>query len=218
MQHDSDEDINIDIDDSVVGVGREGGVRSMHRNGDGESSIDTLLRHWQDERMAPEILQYPAELIDEISDHIDAQQSAIAIITGANGGGGGDANNAPPARRPRRVDSEQHQQILLTELDIERVKWLLGSYLRTRTFKIEKFASYIIKYAGRGVDQLGLDDDDADDAARRNTRLALRKKLSDVELGYAERCVCLLARSHAGCVSNTWPACQDSVTSLRWTF
>lgn len=34
---------------------------------------------------------------------------------------------------------DEHERLLLVQMEIERVRWLLRSYLRTRTFKVGDF-------------------------------------------------------------------------------
>jgi GINS complex subunit 4 len=60
--------------------------------------------------------------------------------------------------------NNDHERILLVQLEIERVKYLLRAYLRIRTYKIETFSQYLLKNP------------------------AAKAKMSDVEMGYAERC------------------------------
>ncbi|GAA95619.1 uncharacterized protein L969DRAFT_85312 [Mixia osmundae IAM 14324] len=92
-----------------------------------ESQIETLRRHWQNERMAPEVLPHQEDLVDSLLEQIEQQTDAVNLLKD------GDSTS-----------EELHFQLMLVQTDMERVKWLLQSYLRTRMDKIERFAQYLL--------------------------------------------------------------------------
>ena len=75
------------------------------------------------EKAAPDILPYKTSLVATVVGMIDAQQAAI----------------------DQPVQSAQDKLInALYQLDLDRVKYLLSSYLRTRLFKIQDLLFYIV--------------------------------------------------------------------------
>ncbi|KAK9894843.1 GINS complex, Sld5 component [Cystobasidium minutum MCA 4210] len=118
-----------------------------------------------DERMAPELLRWNEELIGRLMQNLEAQTEAASVLLSSG------ATSKP----------DEHERLLLVQMEIERVRWLLRSYLRTRTFKIEKQAQYLLK-----------------------TPLA-RNKMSDVEQGYAERYHALVIKHFQNSVTGNIP-------------
>ncbi|KAJ3570996.1 hypothetical protein NP233_g4036 [Leucocoprinus birnbaumii] len=91
-----------------------------------ETPLELLTRHWMNERHAPEILPAQEALLSSILDHLRRQSDAVQTLRGD----------------PSTSDDE-HLRITLVQLDIERVKFIVRSYVRTRLYKIEKYARYI---------------------------------------------------------------------------
>jgi GINS complex subunit 4 len=76
------------------------------------------------EKVSPEILVYEDQLISKILSDLDEKQE--------------DLNSRP-------VESiDQHFEFQIYQLDLNRVKYLLSSYLRTRLFKIQNQAFYLV--------------------------------------------------------------------------
>jgi len=81
-------------------------------------SIKCSLRN---ERMAPEILPFNVEAFEDLKACLDYQTEIV-----------------------EQKEIEKFQMYLF-ELEIERVRFYLAEYLRTRLKKIQKYASYILK-------------------------------------------------------------------------
>eukprot|EP00158_Paraphelidium_tribonemae_P000610 Partr_v1_DN22986_c0_g1_i2_m42472 putative GINS complex subunit 4 (Sld5 homolog) len=94
-----------------------------------QNDMEGLLQAWVAERTTPEIQPFQYEICDSISEQIACQLNAIAVEKGSKLVG----NKADESRR-----------IEMMELDLDRAKYLLKSYLRARLDKIEKFAPLIM--------------------------------------------------------------------------
>ncbi|EKM76268.1 hypothetical protein AGABI1DRAFT_87253 [Agaricus bisporus var. burnettii JB137-S8] len=90
------------------------------------TDIELLARHWSNERNAPHILPAQHDLLAAILDHLRRQSDAVQLLRG------------DPS-----LSDDEHLRITLVQLDIERVKFIVRSYVRTRLYKIEKYARYI---------------------------------------------------------------------------
>ena len=83
-----------------------------------------LLRQaFMNEKVAPEILPFKERLVRDLKDQIENQQAVI---------------DETPADADEAFASELYQ------MEIDRIKYLLASYLRTRIFKLQKNVLYIL--------------------------------------------------------------------------
>ncbi|KAJ6589050.1 hypothetical protein B0H19DRAFT_1102714 [Mycena capillaripes] len=92
-----------------------------------ETPLEQLTRHWMNERHAPDILPAQDVLLSSLLDHIRRQSDTIQLLRG------------DPS-----TSEEEHIRIMLAQTEVERVKFIVRSYVRTRLFKIENYARYII--------------------------------------------------------------------------
>ncbi|KAF5391392.1 hypothetical protein D9757_001997 [Collybiopsis confluens] len=97
---------------------------------DSTGPLAQLTRHWMNERHAPNILPAQEDLLATLLDHIRRQSDAVQLLRGE-----------PSA------SEEEHIRIMLVQVEVERVKFIVRSYVRTRLFKIEKFARFIMSDA-----------------------------------------------------------------------
>jgi GINS complex subunit 4 len=77
------------------------------------------------EKQAPEILQYKQELVTQLDDQINNQQNVLSEM---------------------KVTAKENFFLDIYKLEIERMKYMLKSYLRTRLSKIEKLYLHIIRH------------------------------------------------------------------------
>ncbi|KAF9467649.1 hypothetical protein BDZ94DRAFT_1305272 [Collybia nuda] len=91
-----------------------------------ETPLEQLIRHWTNERHAPDLLAAQEDLLANLLDHLRRQSETVQLLRG-------DASTS----------EEEHIRIMLAQVEIERVKFIVRSYVRTRLFKIEKYARYI---------------------------------------------------------------------------
>ncbi|KAI9463881.1 hypothetical protein HD554DRAFT_2026853 [Boletus coccyginus] len=113
---------------------------------EGETPLQQLIRHWMNERHAPDILPVAENVLAGLLDHIRRQSETVQLL-----------------RSDPSSSEEEHFRIMLAQTEVERVKFVLRSYLRTRLFKIEKFARYIM------------------------TNLEIQQRLSENEVDHARR-------------------------------
>ncbi|KAJ7764747.1 hypothetical protein B0H16DRAFT_1673941 [Mycena metata] len=92
-----------------------------------ETPLEQLTRHWMNERHAPDILPAQDVLLSSLLDHIRRQSDTIQLLRG------------DPS-----TSEEEHIRIMLAQTEVERVKFIVRSYVRTRLYKIETYARYII--------------------------------------------------------------------------
>ncbi|KAJ7594481.1 GINS complex Sld5 component [Mycena floridula] len=93
---------------------------------DPETPLQELIRHWMNERHAPDILPAQEQLLGTLLDHIRRQTDAVQALRG-------DPSSS----------EEEHIRIMLVQTEVERVKFIVRSYVCTRLYKIEKYARFI---------------------------------------------------------------------------
>ncbi|KAI0804574.1 GINS complex Sld5 component [Irpex lacteus] len=91
-----------------------------------ETSLQKLIRYWMNERHAPDILPAQEMLLGRLLDHIRKQSGDVQLL-----------------RADPDSSEDEHFRIMLVQTEIERVKFVIRSYMRTRLHKIEKYAKHI---------------------------------------------------------------------------
>ncbi|KAI0350303.1 GINS complex Sld5 component [Trametes cingulata] len=91
-----------------------------------ETPFQQLIRHWMNERHAPDILPGQEMLLGRLLDHIRKQCNDVELL-----------------RADPDSSEEEHFRIMLVQTEVERVKFVIRSYVRTRLHKIEKYARHI---------------------------------------------------------------------------
>ncbi|KAK6334021.1 GINS complex subunit [Orbilia brochopaga] len=86
---------------------------------------DELLKWWLNERAAPEILEYQDGLVERIMTRVRRQIEHIEDQTG-------------------NLDPKANFHLIIVQTELERIKFLVRSYLRTRISKIDKHALHIL--------------------------------------------------------------------------
>ncbi|KAJ2609186.1 GINS complex subunit [Coemansia sp. RSA 1365] len=79
-----------------------------------EDDLSIMMRAWVNERNAPELLEYEGTTIENLMELVDFQN--------------------------QRIQSQPGVIANILKMDVDRVKYLVRSYLRTRLAKIEKYA------------------------------------------------------------------------------
>eukprot|EP01137_Pigoraptor_chileana_P035953 Opistho-2@30765 len=87
--------------------------------------IDRLKEAWRNEKSAPELLQYEEELVALLLAEVAAQDDVVT-------------------QRQENVAEAFFGNLL--QMEVDRVKFVLRSYLRTRLRKIEKHAFHVLKH------------------------------------------------------------------------
>jgi hypothetical protein len=88
------------------------------------TQLSALIQAWINERAAPELLYYEEELVNALRTRLEAQMNMI----------------------DDRLDHATEQNALATVLyqtEVERVKFVLKSYLRARLYKVIYYCIYI---------------------------------------------------------------------------
>ncbi|PIL34310.1 hypothetical protein GSI_03085 [Ganoderma sinense ZZ0214-1] len=123
-----DDDDDVDMGDDP-GVPRHAGpahVAVLGQDVAEETAFQQLIRHWMNERHSPDILPGQEMLLGRILDHVRKQSNDVELL-----------------RADPDSSEEEHFRIMLVQTEIERVKFVVRSYIRTRLHKIEKYARHI---------------------------------------------------------------------------
>ena len=108
------------------------------------SPLSQLTTHWLNERQSPTILPAQDDLLTSLLDHIRRQTDVVQLL-----------------RLDPSTSEEEHLRIILVQTEVERVKFLVRSYIRCRLDKVERYARHIL------------------------TSPLLQRNLTTAELGYA---------------------------------
>ncbi|PWN35269.1 Sld5-domain-containing protein [Meira miltonrushii] len=91
-----------------------------------KAPVAILRQSWANERAAPALLPWQGEAVDGVCSQIEEQVNIIDSLAADSG-----------------TAEEEHVRLALVELDVERARWLLRSYLRCRLDKIEQNAAFV---------------------------------------------------------------------------
>nr|CCA23133.1 conserved hypothetical protein [Albugo laibachii Nc14] len=91
--------------------------------------IEKMMTLWRNELNAPDILNYNNDLVVALLEQIKNQQGYIDSI-------GDDRGN---------LTEERSFTNKLYQMEIDRLRYVLASYLRTRLQKIERYSKHIVK-------------------------------------------------------------------------
>ncbi|KAL8771892.1 MAG: hypothetical protein Q9209_002830 [Squamulea sp. 1 TL-2023] len=108
----------MDIDDILAEVSGDGlplETRDLQR----------LTRAWVTERSAPELLPWPSDLMERVLGRIHQQIEVVEEQVG-------------------NVDPKTNFRLIIIQTELERFKFLVRSFLRTRMAKIDKHALYML--------------------------------------------------------------------------
>ncbi|KAG9452180.1 hypothetical protein H6P81_005084 [Aristolochia fimbriata] len=86
--------------------------------------VERLKRAWRNEKAAPEIFQFQAELVQRAREQVQLQEDNITVM---------------------QAEGTDDLTLSLYQMDLDRTLFLLRSYLRTRLHKIEKYMIHISK-------------------------------------------------------------------------
>jgi GINS complex subunit 4 len=91
-----------------------------------QEDVQQLTRAWIHERMAPELLPYEGELIERVLAGVRLQTELV------------EANSLEMS-----LEKDMNLRLLIVESELERVSFLVRSYLRARLSKIDQYAVFI---------------------------------------------------------------------------
>ncbi|ESK84067.1 dna replication complex gins protein sld5 [Moniliophthora roreri MCA 2997] len=115
-------------DASMAGPSDDAALQAILEPPTEETPLEKLMRHWMNERHCPDILPAEEDLLSSLLDHIRRQSDAVQLLRGE------------PS-----TSEEEHLRITLVQTEVERVKFVVRSYVRTRLYKIEKYARWIMQ-------------------------------------------------------------------------
>lgn len=110
-----------------------------------EKDFQQFMTIWKNERCSPEILPYPHILMRRMIRRIQNQMEHLEIIsmkffenhTYENTSTSGNGNSNAPANNNNMLP------LLCMEAELERVKFVIRSYLRCRLSKVDKYGLYL---------------------------------------------------------------------------
>ncbi len=110
-------------EDRKSGGGGDSAEEQKRLSGD----VAQLRKAWANERACPELLPYRADLVDSVKSMVDAQEQEIdSRLAGGGGGGGGSGGGS----------GGDDITASLKQMDLDRVNYVLASYMRTRLRKV----------------------------------------------------------------------------------
>ncbi|CAK0878172.1 unnamed protein product, partial [Prorocentrum cordatum] len=94
------------------------------------TDVETLLTRWRNEKFAPELLRFDAEVVENLSEVVEfvaegLEEEKADGESGDSGGGG--------------------PHYLLRCIDMDRVKYLLRDYLRIRLWKLRRWPQHYLE-------------------------------------------------------------------------
>ncbi|KAF8598123.1 GINS complex, Sld5 component [Ceratobasidium sp. AG-I] len=92
-----------------------------------ENPTQKIMRVAMSERYAPELLQWEGQLVEDVLEKLHQQNQMVEYL-----------------RSDDATSEDEHFRMSYVQLDMERVKFQIRSYVRTRLHKIEKYATYIM--------------------------------------------------------------------------
>jgi GINS complex subunit 4 len=102
--------------------------------------LEQLTRHWMNERHAPDILIAQEDLLTNLLDHLRRQVRLNVLLMFSNSFNNivchGQSEAVQLLRGDPSTSEEEHMRIMLVQTEIERVKFIVRSYVRTRLFKV----------------------------------------------------------------------------------
>ncbi|KAL8941683.1 MAG: hypothetical protein Q9216_002096 [Gyalolechia sp. 2 TL-2023] len=108
----------MDIDDILADVSGEGLPPET-------LDLQELIRAWVTERSAPELLPWPSALMGRVLGRINQQIERVEEQVG-------------------NIDPKTNFRLIIIQTELERFKFLVRSFLRTRIAKIDKYTLYIL--------------------------------------------------------------------------
>eukprot|EP00249_Psilotum_nudum_P011420 c23163_g1_i1 orf=240-929(+) len=91
---------------------------------DSSSDLELLKRVWRNEKAAPEMLAYEANLVQRVREQIALMEDTLSVFSG---------------------NASDELMASMYRMDVDRTMFLLRAYLRVRLLKIEKFAMHILR-------------------------------------------------------------------------
>lgn len=112
--------MDLDIDDILRDFEREVRPKSAGEAQRKQQDLQELTQSWISERMSPELLEYKGELLDRVLQRVRGQIEFI------------ETNSIELQKQEKDIKL----QLMVVETELDRVNFLLRSYLRARLSKV----------------------------------------------------------------------------------
>lgn len=145
--------------------------------------FNKLMTLWKNERCSPELLPYPHQLMKRILIRIQEQMEHLEMLSmdfyeqNANGHGG-NRRDVPHRNSNAPVNNNKMLPLLCMEAEIERVKFIIRSYIRCRLSKVDKYSIYL-----RQINEQFMNQENKEDTVMS----PLEELLSEEEIQYHQR-------------------------------
>lgn len=151
--------------------------------------FNKLITLWKNERCSPELLPYPHQLMRRMLIRIQEQMEHLEILSmnffeESNNGG-----NARKTQSNAPANNNKMLPLLCMEAELERVKYIIRSYIRCRLSKIDRYSIYLRQINDNFLNEEPEVDDEMDAEVRISPLEAL---LSTEEIQYHQRHFSLL--------------------------
>lgn len=121
-----------------------------------EHDYKNLVKHWRNERCAPELLPFPNLLMSRMITRIQEQLEHIENISMGFLENEGIYDVDVKEEKDTALNNGK-LPLLCMEAELERVKFVIRSYLRCRLNKIDKYSLYLRQIGGDGAGLISLD-------------------------------------------------------------
>ncbi|WVF67556.1 hypothetical protein IAT40_002313 [Kwoniella sp. CBS 6097] len=112
-----------DVENDGEEAGTEIGLDDLDEELDDVRKLGVI---WVRERGTPELMPWEGDLMDSVFDKLEQQAKMVHTL-----------------RSDPQTSEEEHFKLMLVQTEVERVKYLVRSYVRTRLHKVEKHSHYI---------------------------------------------------------------------------
>ncbi|CAL9732605.1 DNA replication complex GINS protein Sld5p [Monosporozyma unispora] len=152
--------------------------------------FNKLVTLWKNERCSPELLPYPHQLMRRMLIRIEEQMEHLEILSmnffEESTNGGSSANGKRNSNAP--ANNNKMLPLLCMEAELERVKFVIRSYIRCRLSKVDKYSIYL-----RQINEQFLTEElEEDDMDNENRISPLETLMSSEEIQYHQRHFSLL--------------------------
>ncbi|KTW31145.1 DNA replication protein SLD5 [Pneumocystis jirovecii RU7] len=93
----------------------------FNKEDEGKKDVSELMKSWISERIAPELLPFQGVLLERMMERTEMVELKIG------------------------KDIKTNFRMVLVQMEIERIKYMIRSYLQTRIYKMDKYALYILQ-------------------------------------------------------------------------
>ncbi|QLG75005.1 hypothetical protein HG535_0H03320 [Zygotorulaspora mrakii] len=108
-----------------------------------EADYRRLITLWRNERCSPELLPYPSSLMSRMLRRLQAQMDNIESIAMGFFEDSDNHESVDEYAAPHPASTNNKLPLLCMEADLERLRFVIRSYLRCRLSKVDEYALYL---------------------------------------------------------------------------